>query len=202
MSDKKRISSLKKFLRQGRNAPRDRWGWIEDLEMHSNIRGQLTNIGKDKIYELTEEVYLYLDDPYSEFRAEAVKTLGWNTRLGIDEFCKNQAFKIWEQDPDEDVRRAALGAWGNYYSMTKNKDVLQKLYDILVSEEYSCRTRAWALEDFLHVSSHFERPGGGYDIFALGDLEDHEEFNKAVDWNRVSQIMTECVPGWEEKIKK
>jgi hypothetical protein len=202
MSDKKRISSLKEFLRKGRNAPRDHWGWIEDLEMHSNIIAQLTNIGRDKIYELAEEVYLYLDDPYSEFRVEAVKTLGWNTRLGIDEFCKNQAFKIWEQDPNEDVRVVALGAWSNYYAMTKNKDVLQKLYDILVSEKYYCRARAWALEGFLRVSSHFEGSGRGYDFFALCDLKEHEEFNKAVDWNRVSQIMTECVPGWEGKIIK
>jgi hypothetical protein len=202
MSDKKRISSLRALLKRGKNAARENGGWFEDLELHSAIGDALIDIGKDGIYELTDEVYLYLDDPFSDFRAEAVKTLGWNTRLGIDEFCKSRAFKIWEQDPDEDVKRVALAAWSNYYARTKNKDVLKILYDIVILKEYSCIIRAWALHGLLNVSDRFARPGKGHEILAMGDLDDNEKFNKAVDWNRINCIMTECVPGWEEKIKK
>jgi hypothetical protein len=47
--------------------------------------------------------------------------------------------------------------------------------------------------------SAYEYPGEGYDILDLCDLEDPKEFDKAVDWDRVNRIMTECVPGWKKE---
>jgi hypothetical protein len=199
MSDRKQIAALKEILKRGKEAPRDYKDWIKDRELHSEVRGALINVGKKQIYELADEIYPYLNDPFSEFRAEAVRTLGWSSRLRIKEFCLNQAYDIWEKDPDEEVKIAALAAWERYYSETKNAEVMRKLYDILTSKNHCIGIRTYALDGILDIADAREYPGEAYDILNLGDLEDHEEFDKAVDWDRVNRIMTECVPGWKKE---
>jgi hypothetical protein len=199
MSDRKQIATLKEIFKKAKEAPRDDENWINDLKLHSEVRGALINVGKKQIYELADEIYPYLNDPFSEFRAEAVRTLGWSSRLAIREFCLNQAYDIWEKDLDEEVKIAALEAWCYYYSETKNKDVIKKLHDILLSKIYPSQIRAWALKAFLEVSGFLEGPRERHRTLDLGDLEDPGEFDKAVDWDRVNRIMTECVPGWKKE---
>lgn len=197
MSSKQQIQGLKELFQKSRNSPRREDGRIADRKLYNTIGEALIIVGKEDIYELAEEIYPFLNDPFPEFRAEAVKTLGWSSRLGIKEFCKDQAYKIWESDPDEDVKIAAIGAWGDYYARTKNPDVLKKLYNITTSLEYSSEIRAWALEGLFEVADAWKNPREGYDILDLGDYKDPIEFNKVVDWNRVHHVMQECVPGWK-----
>ncbi len=88
---------------------------------------------------------------------------------------------------------------GGYYSETKNANVLKKIYEILVSEEYSCEVRTWALRLLLDVSNSLIMLKDNYFIFDLNEIKDREEFDKAVDWERVNRVMKECVPGRNEK---
>jgi hypothetical protein len=158
MSDRKQIATLKEILKRGKEAPRDDENWINDLELHNAVGEALIDVGKEQIYELADEIYPYLNDPFSEFRAEAVRTLGWSSRLRIKEFCLNQAYDIWEKDPDEEVKIAALAAWIYFYSETKNPEILCKLYNILLEQKFYPRIGAYALDGILDIADAREYP--------------------------------------------
>jgi hypothetical protein len=197
MSNKQQISALKELFHKGKVAPKREDGRLADRKLYNAVGEALIDVGKEKLYELADEIYPYLNDPFSEFRAEAVRTLGWNTRLGIDEFCRDQAYQIWEKDDDEEVKLAALTSWGRYYSETKDSHVLQTVYNILISKQYSSEIRALAFRLLLDISDTLDRPKEAYSVYKLGEIEEREEFDRAIDWDRVHRVMTECVPDWK-----
>ncbi len=193
------IKALKAVFVQANNTSRREDHRFSDRDLYWDVAGALIDIGKKQFYELKNEVRFYLNDPYAEFRAEAVRTLGWNTRLGDHDFQKNEAYKIWLEDPDEEVKVAALSSWGTYYVATKDVWVLKILYNILKTKnKYSNRIKAHALDSFLDVADAMSSPSEGYEILALSELETSEEFNNAVNWPRLHEIMKIYVPGWKE----
>ena len=182
-----------------RNAPRHSDGDFEDDNLHFNVAIALVEAGKLHLEELIDQIYLYVNDPSPELRMHAVTSLGWDTRLQVTNFCKNQAFNIWLKDPSEDVKTAALTAWAGYYSCDKSPKILKELYDIFISRSYSVYVRANALKSFFDVADAWVKRLEGIDILELGDLETQAEFEQAVDWGRVNKVMEDCVPGWKGK---
>lgn len=189
------IKAVRNVFEKIKKTPREKEGCPCDFDMVWAFHDAMSAVEKEGLYELKDVLYEYLNDPYPEFRADAVRTLGWNTRLGIDEFCLNDAPKIWLNDPDEEVRAAALVAWANYYSRSKNPNMLKTLYSILVSRGYSTLIRSWALNQFFYVSDGWLDGRVRYSA-AVDDVEDPDEFDKAVDWERVHRLMKQYVPGW------
>jgi hypothetical protein len=195
---KHEIEKLRKIFERAKNAPRDEQGWFEDLDLHREVGHALIVVGKREIYELEAEIYPYLEDPLADFREDAVTTLGWNNGLSIDDFRCNKAYGIFLKDPDNDVKVAALNAWGSYYAETKDSEVLKILYDILRSDQYYIRIRRYAYTLIYEVADAFTNRF--YEINEILDIEgiikSIEQFNASINWKRINKIMQDCVPGW------
>lgn len=198
MSDKsEQIEVIKKIFELARNSSRRESGRLYDMRLHGKLQGALMVVGKEYFHELKDEVYNYLQDPCTTLRAEAVRTLGWNTRLGIKEFCLKQAPEIWLHDPEEEVKIAALSAWSECYSHSKDPKMLGILYKILSSHQYSILIRVSALSEFFNVSDGWVNKLESYNkIMSMDELEDQNEFDKMIEWGHIHKIMRECVPGW------
>jgi hypothetical protein len=198
MSNKRRqVNKIKKAFEIAKRATRDSEGYFEDLDLHGDVGCALGEIGKEKLYEFKDEVFSYLTDPFAEFREEAIKTLGWDTRLHVPDF-QDKAHEIWLNDPDEDVKRAALNAWACYYIDTANVEVMKELYNIFISRDNPIELRTHALAALIDVAEAPADRREGYHILSLGDLEEHSELEEAIDWDRVRTLMKKYVPGWEE----
>lgn len=161
--------------------------------LSSDLLNALSLIGKEKIYELSKEVYGLLDSPNDVVRDEVVLTLGLISRLHLPEF-KEIAYKIWLEDLDANVRKAALVAWSSYYAGTKNPAVLKILYRILIDENYPVDHRRNAMQSIFSVSgepSSFYKPFQSKHFYMLAS---HEAFNQKVDWNEIRAIMKKYAP--------
>jgi hypothetical protein len=108
----------------------------------------------------------------------------------------NEAPKIWLNDPDEEVKSAALVAWAGYYSRSKNPKMLKILYAILNSNKHPIRIRSWALSLLFTVSDTWVNSMEAYDL-KFDEIEDPQEFTKLVDWPRIHKVMEDYVPGWQ-----
>ncbi len=211
MSDSRtqKIKALRKVFEDAKNAPRRNNFRLLDRDLNYELGCALIEVGKDHIYELKDEVYPYLKDPFAEFRAEAVKTLGWDTRLFDKDFCEKEAYQIWLTDSDNDVKRVALSAWADYYRDTKDPFVLKNLYDVFVSDRHTPLMRAWALDCFINVAEASDYPQGFCDdsVFDNCYLEDREYLgndqflSEQVDWQKVHSIMEKYVPDWRATTK-
>lgn len=204
MSDRKtKIIELKKIFDAAKNCPRRDNGRLLDRQLNDEIWDALIDVGKEELYELKDEVFPYLNDPFSEFRAEAVKTLGWNSRLKIPEF-KDVAHKIWKDDPDEDVKEVALAAWIDYNYNTHDPKILEEMYDILTSQKYPIGIRVYGLHGIFMISGSYTNTREGYEVIGMiSEVEEydnsHERLDNLVDWDKVNQIMKDNVPGWQAK---
>lgn len=161
--------------------------------LFSDSLSAVSLIGKDKIYELSKEVYDLLDSLDGVIRETVVTTLGLITCLHLPKF-KETAYKVWLEDEDENVRQAALAAWTSYYTDTKNPTVLKILYKILIDENYPVDHRRTAMQYIFYVS---QEPSNFYDPFKSKHfymVSSHEEFNQKVDWNEIKSIMKKYAP--------
>lgn len=199
MSDERfEIEDLKRIFENAKHAERDETtGHFMDLDFHDDVACAIIDVGKEKIYELKNEVYRYLNDPFPDFRAEAVRTLGYPTRLKLPEF-RDKAYEIWISDPDEDVKIAAISAWAGYYDFTSNADVLKKLYKIIQSHQNSVLIRIRAFFCLIYVAEKPQDMREGYEILELRELESNQELDKAINWDRIDEIMEKYVPGWKK----
>jgi hypothetical protein len=198
MSNKRRqVNKIKKAFEIAKRATRDSEGYFEDLDLHGDVQDALAGIGKGGLYEFKDEIFSYLTDPFAEFREEAVKTLGWDTRLHVPDF-QDKAHEIWLNDPDEDVQVAALVAWSAYYIDTANVEVINELYKIFISRNYSVRARTFALQAIIDVAEAPADRREAYRILSLTRLKEHSKLEEAIDWDRVRTLMKKYVPGWEE----
>lgn len=188
------IIELEIIFKQALNAQRDIDGYFSDLDLHGKLADALIDVGKKKIHVLKEELYPYLKDIYPPFRVEAIKSLGWDTRLKLPTF-KNKAYEIWKTDPEEEVREVALISWAGYYYETKDPEVLQELYDIAKSENFPVETRRSALVCLMDVANTQVDKSEQTRIL-FDESESHIEFNAIVDWALINQIMKTCIPGW------
>lgn len=203
------IEALRKVFHDSKMAKRYKNGALDDLDLHGALQDAFADVTRQKFHELKDAVRLYLNDVCPEYRAEAVKILGWDTRLFDQDFCKEEAYHIWLDDQDEDVKCSALNAWSDYYRDTKNSFVLQTLYDVIISDQYSPRIRAWALYRFINVAEASDYPRGLCDINVFDNcyLEDREYVGNdkfladQVDWHKVHGIMDKYVPDWRAKIE-
>ena len=162
-------------------------------ELFSESISILSLIGKEKTYELSKEVYDLLDSLDEVVRETVVQTLGASTGLSLPEF-KETAYKMWLEDEDANVRKAALIAWASYYGGTKNPAVLKILYKILVDESYPIDHRRTAMEDIFTVSgepSNFYNPFKSRQFYMLSS---HAELNEKIDWNEIKAIMKKYAP--------
>ena len=153
----------------------------------------LSLIGKEKIYDLSNEVYDLLGCSDEVIRETVVTTLGLICFLHLPEF-KEKAYQVWLEDEDANVREAGLAAWSSYYAGTKNPDVLKILYKILVDESYPVDHRREAMQDIFSVS---HEPSNFYEPFksrCFYMLKSHEDFNQKVDWNEMKAIMKKYAP--------
>lgn len=183
------IRALKEVFLKAKNAKRDKDGIFLDLNLQGEIFEAFDIVGRENLFELKDEIYSFLKDPCEDFREEAVKTLGWNTRLNVEEFCKKEAFEIFLNDPDSDVKACALNAWATTYFEEKNPKALQILYEILKDENYDSIVRFYALYDIFRISFEYENTSELYEFDELGEVEDPKEFTEAVDWERIHKIM-------------
>lgn len=188
------INKLKKIFETAKNTSRNSRYYLKDLELHNELTEALIDVGKNRIFELKEEIYPYLTDNFPTFRLEAIKSLGWDTRLKLLTF-KSKAYEIWKTDPEEEVREVALIAWAGYYYETKDPKVLQELYDIAKSENFSVETRRSALVCLMDVANTQVDKSEQTRIL-FDESEEHSEFNALVDWDLINQIMKTCIPGW------
>ncbi len=153
----------------------------------------LAIIGKEKLHELSKEVYGLLDSPNVVARETAVTTLGLISCLHLPDF-KETAYKIWLEDKDQNVQQSALAAWASYYIRTKNPEVLKTLYKILIDESYPVDHRRTAMQDIFSVSgesSNFYDPFKSRHFYMVSS---HAEFNQKVDWTEIKAIMKKYAP--------
>ena len=106
---------------------------------------------------------------------------------------------MWLNDPDINVKRAALTAWAGYYDKTKDSMVLKNLYNIIKHDKYDVTIRVWALYSFMYVADAFDCPREKSEIFDLDELEDNKQLNKAIYWGKINRIMGQYVPGWPKQ---
>ena len=196
--NKFQTKKLKDILQSGIKKPRDNEGFLENLEMHQVIYGAIIDVGKYQLVELEKEIYPYLYDAYSGFREEAVIPLGWSTSLAIPEFCRSQAYQIWMDDLDDDVRVAALVAWSWYYISVKDHRFLDVLFAILRNNDFSCRMRVHALKSIYDAGNVFSNIKKAHSIFDLLDIEDPTAFENAIDLEHVEKIVHDCITLWEK----
>jgi len=167
---------------------------VQDDELFQQALDALALIGEKKIYELKEEVYQLVNFWEPIIRGEAVATLGYKNRLYLQGF-RDEAYKIWKNDPDETVRGIALGAWTDLLRNTKNKHVIKELYSTLKNNNETGYVRLAALSGIFLVSNE---PSDSYDTWIIGskyiDSETPEEFNSLVDWEDVHKVIRKYAP--------
>jgi hypothetical protein len=192
------VRTLKAVFEKAKHTPRRESGRLTDLDLHGELQHALCVVGDKKLFELKDEIYPYLKDQFSEFREEAVRTLGSCNGLQLDEF-RDVAYDIWLNDPNENVKVAALNAWTGYYDGAKNPIILKNLYTIFRNEQYAIRIRVYALYGFMDVADAFSYLAEPSEILFLTELEDQKELNKAIDWGKMNRLMQQYVPGWKKK---
>jgi len=149
------IKTLKSIFDAAKKALREESGEFLESQFHCDFIDALIDVGKEKIYELKEEVYPYVKDTNSEYRAEAIRTLGWGTRL-LDPDFKSSVHDIWLHDPDEEVKIAALASWTDYYRYSEDPKILLELYHILISQDYSIEIKTCVLDGMFEVAGAYE----------------------------------------------
>lgn len=189
------IQKLQLIFEKAKTTPRNARNYFRDLELHNDLGDALITVGKKKLYELKNELYYYLHDKFPPFRKDAVMSLGWDTRLKLPTF-EDKAYEIWKNDPDEEVCNVALIAWAGYFYGSKNAKILEELYSIFTSENYSVRIRRSALICLMYVADILADDKEANRILFDTNIEDHKEFNSSIDWITVNHIMKTCVPGW------
>jgi hypothetical protein len=165
-----------------------------NVELSDHTVEVLIIIGKEQVYELSNEMYDLLDSDDEVVRETVVETLGATTGLNLPEF-KETAYKIWLEDKDENVRQSALATWASYYIGSKNPEVLKILYKILVDENYPIDHRRTAMQKIFSVSgepSNFYNPFDKSKHFYM--VSSHIELNQKIDWNEIKAIMKKYVP--------
>jgi len=190
------IKALKAVFDKAKNAPRDENGYFQDRDLHNDVGDALIDVGKEALYELKGEIYSYLSDIFPDFRGDAVKTLGWDTRLKVPEF-RDRAYEIWLSDPDDDVKAVSLSAWAGYYIGTSNPQVLKILYDILCNEKYDAYIRTHVFTRLLEVAEYDAHRDITSYMMLIDESRTNEALNKVIDWNLVKSIMEKYVPGFK-----
>lgn len=189
-----RIDEIKEIFELAKSAKRDCNDRFEELNLHMEVGDILNEVGKLKLYELKDEVKLYLSNKAADLRLEAVKTLGWGNRLQIPEF-QPLAHSLWLGDPDEEVRVAALAAWCGYSINTQNIIMLKELYEVLISRDHSIRIRTYALHCIMLVAGAYVDARESYEILSLSGMSGHEIFENGVKWEQIRRVMRECMPN-------
>lgn len=192
-SRKQQIEKLRKILKLAEVELFEK-ETTDDRELFRETLHVFSVIGKEKLYELTSELFKFLDCRNSVLRSNAITTLGLSTRLHVPEF-KDVAYRIWLEDKDDIVKGAALSAWASYYHATRNPEVLKTLYKILIDESYSVEHRRNAMEEIFYVSqepSKFYEPYRSRDFYMLSS---HQDFNQGVDWEEMKNIMKKYAPN-------
>lgn len=163
-------------------------GWIYDDALST-----FSMIGKEKLYELAQDVYQFLNCNDRVFRGTAVTTLGLSTRLHLSDF-KNVAYEIWLGDKDDTVRNAALRVWASYYDNTKDPEVLKFLYKIRMDEAINVNYRLSAMEYIFDVSGEKSTFYDPYKSKHFYMVNSHKEFNQKVNWDEMREIMKKYAP--------
>lgn len=191
------IKRLKDIFIKAKTAPRDEAGYFDDLDFHVEVGSAIVAVGKMKIYELKDELYLFLTDQYAPFRQDAINSLGRSINLMLPTF-RDRAYEIWLNDPDENVKIEALSTWVGYFLESRNPEVLKILYNVIINRKSSVRIRKNAIFSLTWVAGkNFIDEHGNRDIMFSLDTDDPEEFGKWVDWSLVINIMKISIPDWK-----
>lgn len=154
----------------------------------------LNLIKKENLNQFKYELFKLLESDDQHIRNETVATLGLSTRLFLPEFQK-KAFEIFLNDPSDMVKCTALSCWCNYFIKTKNKDVLLKLYPILIDNNQDIDIRATAFDGILTtVDPHYPGINRINEYDKLLYCETPEEFNNTVNWDAVNKLMLQYAP--------
>ena len=172
MSNKlQQAEALKKIFEKVKYCSIDKDGYLEDFNFASDLDEALFNVGKEKIYELKDEVYPYLNNIDPSFRETAIRALGfgWGKGLNLPEF-RDIAYKMWLNDPNDRVKEAALDEWITYYAGSKEPVILKCLYNIIYSNQCTIHARVVALLGFIEVAHAVSSAQEVRDIFDLEEL--------------------------------
>lgn len=190
-----RTKALKDIFGAAKQAPR-KDGFIENCQLGHDLDDALFAVGKEKIYELKDEILQYLKDENPYFREQAIRVLGYDNGDGLNiPEIKELAYEFWLNDPDDNVRYAALDEWSRCYSFSKDPKVLQYLYNIFHSDKYSSDIRMKALLNFMIVAEDISNIEVD-DIFDLGEIKDSKLFLEAMNnrfFNKIEDIMKKYV---------
>lgn len=161
----------------------------ENVIIYDDALSCFSMIGKEKLYELVEEVKSFLSCCDFGLRESAIVTLGLSSRLHLPEF-RETAYKIWLEDEDDYVKEAALRSWISYYDNTQNVEVLKTLYSILTNENYTVDARKDALDGIFYVSAEKVT----FHIQSFHKITTHQELNDKIDWDEVTNVMKRYAP--------
>lgn len=139
----------------------------------------ITDIGKSCMYEYEDEIWNFLKHTNPEIRNAAIQTISiyWEREKFL-----SLADEIWNNDPDEEVRIAALGGWFIFYQKTSNKEVLNILDHILKNNK--------------NLSLRIEAHRGIYVVAGLNEPSlqnkmffELDDFLSEVNWLEINEII-------------
>jgi len=150
----------------------------------------LSIINQKQIYELAEEIYEVMLS-VKDLRVHAIETLGVWLHMS---WFKDQAYYLFVNDINVDVQFSALLSWASYYTGSKNPLVLEKLYQILVNEDYAVVIRKLALSGILNVSNCRDKMNNTL-AFNVTNITSPQTFYEQINWDLITNIMKQYVAG-------
>lgn len=191
------IKNLEVILQKAKYRDPSQNGSDEYEEIVIDAYNAMSQIEKNRYIELIPYLYDFAEDQDEYLREKAVSSFGGFRADQVPEF-REKAFKIWTNKDEDDVLKfIALGIWYGFYQNTQDKKVLNTLYQLLINNKEPNDLRARARVGILSVSGHLKR--GGESCFPLGSLENANEFNKAIDWKEINDIICQYAPESLEK---
>ena len=183
-----RAKALKEIFEAAKNAPRHN-GFIKDRGLHHDLDDAMFAVGKERLYELKDEIFPFLKDDNPYFREAAIRVLGYDNDDGLNlPEIKELAYDFWLNDPDDNVRVAALDEWGKCYAFSKDPIILKYLYNIFYSDRYSSNARMRALLNFIYIADEGISIKDFDDIFDLSEIKDSKLFLQAMNSRFSSEI--------------
>ena len=160
----------------------------KDLELFDKALEAISMINQYQIIELSNLVQKIME--IKELKSLAVESLGFWLQVPC---FKEQAYKMFLEDPDPEIKYTALLSWASYYVGTKNPIVLKKLYMILINDKYPVPIRSIALTGILKVST-FKYKHDYLSMANLMNITSKEIFFEQVNWQVIMKIMKIYAP--------
>lgn len=160
----------------------------EDAVLFEQSLHIISIISQYQIVELADEVFKIME--IKDLRSLAIETLGFWLHLP---WFKEQAYEIFVNDPDLEVKFSALLSWTSYYTGSKDPIVLEKLYMILINDNNPIPIRKVALTGILNVSD-FNYKKSDPVMANLMNITSKKPFHEQIDWSIIIKIMKTYVP--------